>query len=128
MLIQADKYDAANKAKYRAAAERFRLPYFDPIMPRYKWDGKNLQDVWGVPEILRTENVWVRTFDKPEELTTMPNPLYSFVFPTSDEYQKSGRKRLIMDPREYNQQKTIRAPTTISQSNDTQLEDRKSVV
>lgn len=56
--------------------ERFRIPYFDPLLPRQLANGRY---TYGIPIIMTLPEINVkRTADGP--WTPMPNPLYSFRF------------------------------------------------
>jgi hypothetical protein len=95
MVKQADLYSGAEKDAYRKAAARFRLPYWDIVMPRNKYTGGRSDTVWGCPAILKVERVTVRlpkpTANAKDGWDSIRNPLYSFVFPKPEEYQKSKR-------------------------------------
>ena len=104
MRALADNFDvaAAEKRKYQDAARRFRLPFWDPFMPRNALRSNSEPDadedknkIWGLPEILSVERVWVRKPKTPNELTEIANPLASFAFPSDNEYNMAeGRNKL----------------------------------
>ena len=101
MRALADDFDvtAAERGKYQDAARRFRLPFWDPFMPRNKLRSdserkENPDGIWGLPKILSVEKVWVRKPKKPEELTEIANPLASFAFPSDNEYDQAKREKL----------------------------------
>lgn len=100
MKRQASKYptDALRKT-YAAAAERFRLPFWDIVMPRYPWaSGSKLETVWGCPAILKAAKVYVKkpVPVKPDAkgFDQINNPLFSFVFPSEDDLTKAKRASL----------------------------------
>ena len=86
------------KVKYQNAARRFRLPYWDPFMPRNEvpkpTDGKAPRSIWGLPKILSREKVYVRNADKPKDLVQISNPLHHFTFPDKEDYVKADRKEI----------------------------------
>ena len=95
--IAAQYKDEDQKILYGKAADRFRLPFWDPCLPR---NGVDKQaplyngvhaEVWGLPKILGTETVWVRRPGK-TELEEMANPLYRFKFPNRGDIIKRKRK------------------------------------
>lgn len=126
MINQANQYkNPADRAKYLDAAARFRLPYWDPIMPRKQRDPTGpLSTVWGLPLILSLENIYVRTQSAPDRLIPMRNPLYSFKFPTLDEWdQPRQTERIRLDqPTEYSQVETTRVPDTQGNTNNKALD------
>lgn len=102
MVRVADQYSTdAEKRIYKAAAARFRLPFWDIVMPRNKQSGA-VESVWGTPAILAAKNVYVKlpkpTPNAKDGFDTIPNPLYAYQFPTPNEReearQKSGRRVL----------------------------------
>ena len=98
MRALADEFDvaAAEKRKYQDAARRFRLPFWDPFMPRNapgsSSDPDNMNEIWGLPKILSVEKVWVRKPKNPNDLTEIFNPLASFAFPSDTEYKEAEAK------------------------------------
>lgn len=79
----ASKYTSQEDSRiYQSAVDRFRLPFWDPFLPRNKVDKSSQLNVgiWGFPEILGAENVWLK---KPgaTDIEPVPNPLYKFKFP-----------------------------------------------
>ena len=83
--------DEEQRRRYLNAAARFRLPFWDPFMPRNQLkDNSGLETIFGVPEILRVKTVFVKHWDenRPEE---MANPLESFFFPSETTLQAKGR-------------------------------------
>lgn len=87
--IAAQYTDVKWKQIYTDALDRFRLPYWDPCMPRNKVTGTTVREKmgrWGFPVILKTKDVYVRLPENPNELTPVPNPLYRFDFPDAEEF------------------------------------------
>lgn len=83
MRAVADRYtDPNEKRLYKDAARRFRLPYWDPYLPRNHVERSNPVDekIWGLPRILAADKVYVK---RPGETKYNPidNPLYSFKMP-----------------------------------------------
>ncbi len=88
MLEIADKFP--NPQKYRTAAQKFRLPFWDYYRPRgHKasfpgirlGQGRTSFDYdFSIPQILAVEKVMLRTTPK-DELTISDNPLNFFAFP-----------------------------------------------
>jgi tyrosinase len=67
--------------------ERFRIPYFDPLLPRQV---AGRQYTYGIPIILTLPRINVkRTADGP--WTLMDNPLYSYKFSNADRAQMNFR-------------------------------------
>ena len=96
MVKQANQYSGAEKDTYNKAAARFRLPYWDIVMPRNEYEkGQRADTVWGCPAILKKEKVTVRlpepTPNAKEGWDSIDNPLYSFEFPKPKEYEESKR-------------------------------------
>ena len=88
--------DPEDKKLYLSAAERFRLPYWDPFVPRNRVyrdsEAKAVdQEIWGLPKILTAEAVYVK-YPKKKVLKAIPNPLRAFVFPDEETLKKKGRK------------------------------------
>ena len=107
MIRQAKGFNAPWRETYLDAAARFRLPYWDPIMPRWDKDASPNSDqtkIWGCPRIFLQRQVYVRTPGDPNTLgepgNKIQNPLYSFKFPTeSDRHSlKTVRRRLKFPP------------------------------
>ena len=110
MVKQAELYTKqADKDRYLAAAARFRLPYWDLIMPRNAPKtppGSQKPDprtIWGCPDILKNSKVYVK-LPKPNSQTdlhgfnSIDNPLATFVFPTADEFKNHPERiQLEMD-------------------------------
>ena len=114
MVSQASQFtDPADKAKYLDAAARFRLPYWDPIMPRNKVAaGKDVTTMWGLPQLFNATTVFLKTPSSPKKFVPKDNPMYSFAFPQEDDWKAPRttlRKKLVM-PGQYNQKQTTRTP------------------
>lgn len=89
--------DEGQKRKYLNAAARFRLPFWDPFMPRNELeDDSSLETIFGIPEILRAKNVFVKHWDErgPQEIL---NPLQSFFFPNGATLEAKGRLTWVDD-------------------------------
>ena len=112
MVKQANACPNENERKvYLDAAARFRLPYWDIIMPRNEEQttpppGKNKLDpraIWGCPEILKAKTVFVKLpngdpNESKDGFWTINNPLALFTFPNDQEYAKhSKRKQLVLE-------------------------------
>ncbi|KAK6086913.1 tyrosinase [Seiridium cupressi] len=95
MAIIANRYtDTTQKKMYLEALSRFRLPYWDVCMPRYRRPEDSPVKTekergwrWGFPKILKTKEVYVRRPESPNELKPMKNPMYTFNFPKTEEYK-----------------------------------------
>ena len=95
--IAAQYTDKHEKTLYESAADRFRLPFWDPVIPRNPVNkdvplyDRVYSGVWGLPKILTTEVIWVK---KPhgKQMEEMANPLYRFNFPKEETISKKGRK------------------------------------
>ena len=79
--------DGAIRIRYKEAAKRFRLPYFDPFMPRVLVEPqRGAAPIYrcGVPQILSTRvvNVTVPGWRNSVYVKEIKNPLYSYKFPT----------------------------------------------
>jgi tyrosinase len=61
---------------------KFRIPYFDPLLPREKLIDQE-QYTYGIPVVLMTKTVMVRRPGK-TDYEPMDNPLYQFNFPKND--------------------------------------------
>jgi len=79
------------KSVYQQAAKRFRLPFWDPYLPRNKVARTATvnEKIWGFPKILTAKDVWVKRPNS-AELVPMANPLYAFNFP-NQALSKKGR-------------------------------------
>ena len=118
MVRQASAFkDKDEKQSYLDAAARFRLPYWDIIMPRNDEQtepppGQTEADptaIWGCPEILKAKSVYVKLpKGDPEKekngFWTIDNPLAAFKFPRAEEFQRSidegvQRKLLVIPQR-----------------------------
>ena len=98
----AERYDEAdNKQIYLNAAERFRMPYWDPFVPRNRVSRDSAAkevdvEIWGLPKILMTEAVYVK-YPKKNILRAIANPLRAFIFPDSEILKQKGRENLEWD-------------------------------
>lgn len=117
MVKQANRYkNPKDQSRYLDAAAKFRLPYWDPLMPRnLQADGARFDTVWGLPELLKRPQVFLRHPDQPEVLKPFDNPMYKFVFPKNwdpDPARRYPRATLfqgdVMNPNE-----TMRTPKTV---------------
>lgn len=104
MVRLADTYPTEQeKSVYQDAAARFRLPYWDLIMPRNELKvGARRDTIWGFPEVFKNSHVFVRQPGRDQDTdedgyNLIPNPLFTFKFPTQEEHDKSGRIRLNME-------------------------------
>lgn len=85
--------DQKGKQHYLDALKRFRLPYWDPVMPRFNMaQGTELKKMFGMPEILSRSEVWV--MDPQKDKTSIANPLHHFKFPEQSDYTSTGRKTI----------------------------------
>ena len=82
------------KTRYQQAASRFRIPFWDPLLPRNRVSRTSTLDegIWGVPEILAAERVWVK-YPGVQDLKDIDNPLYAYKFQW-DTLVKNGRERI----------------------------------
>ncbi|KAK2042757.1 Di-copper centre-containing protein [Colletotrichum somersetense] len=69
------------KLKAQAALDRFRIPYFDPFLPRQKLATGDTY-TYGIPVIFSLPQIRVRRPENPSSWVPMSNPLYQFNFPT----------------------------------------------
>lgn len=95
MVEVAKQYKGPDWTVYEAAAARFRMPYWDPLMPRYKQRPNSSNDsIMGTPKILAVKQVyvWPPVPRQPGELDLIDNPLYSFRYPTAREYAEPHAK------------------------------------
>ena len=77
---------------YKNAALRFRLPYWDPYLPRNHVERQDPvpEEIWGLPQILAAKWVYVqRPGDK--KLDYIENPLYIYKMPEEESVQAKGR-------------------------------------
>lgn len=74
--------DPERKKKYVETVLRFRLPYWDPWMPRNVADPvRNWSGMFAFPTILRAQEVFVKRPSKPNEFERIDNPLYRYKMP-----------------------------------------------
>ena len=65
-------------------------------MPRNKLEAdSDPKAIWGLPEILSAEKVWVRRPEGSDELVDIANPLASFSFPSEDGYKRAPSRNPI---------------------------------
>lgn len=88
MAREAAKYkDEDEKRLYEEAAARFRLPYWDPLMPRNEYkEGGEVYEIFGTPQILAKEKIWVKKSSS-SQFVKIDNPLYRFTYPTEAEHK-----------------------------------------
>ncbi|KAF6823192.1 tyrosinase [Colletotrichum plurivorum] len=72
--------DIAPRLRAQAALDRFRIPYFDPFLPRQKTTNGDVY-IYGVPIIFTLPQVQVRRPEDPSRWVPMANPFYQFDFP-----------------------------------------------
>ena len=107
MVKQAKAFqDKDDKKSYLDAAARFRLPYWDIVMPRNEKQTEDPKAIWGCPEILKVKSVYVKLPNgdpkkKKNGFWTIDNPLAVFKFPTAAEFKDSEnhgvkREQLVM--------------------------------
>lgn len=95
------------RSMYQNAADRFRLPFWDPLLPRNNPPNDPLlprsnvpitkfsEDLFGIPKILAAPTVHVKI---PQEDSSVvedhkfTNPLYSFKFPDVKLLKEKNRK------------------------------------
>ena len=114
MVRQAKAFqDEDEKQSYLDAAARFRLPYWDIIMPRNDEPTKpppghteiDPTVIWGCPRILKAKSVYVKLPNgdpekKKNGFWTIDNPLAVFKFPRAEDFQRSkdqGVERKLLD-------------------------------
>ena len=103
--------ETVDQNTYLDAAARFRLPYWDMIMPRQDpTDENDATTMWACPRILKQKYVYVKYPQTPNEFTELLNPLASFTFPDPDDYTKPKRKPLNQRSA-FNPQRTVRNPS-----------------
>lgn len=83
MHDSADRYPEPFRTRYRAAAARFALPYWDPLRARRKV--RNVHGHYfyraGLPVVVTLPTVMVRTPELPAARVPVRNPLYQYNFP-----------------------------------------------
>ncbi len=99
----ADEYPDPDKAKYQSAANRFMLPFWDPLMPRNNVVPNALlqsttidvdETIWGLPKILAAKYVWVIR-PTGTKLEPINNPLYQFNIPSDEVLKNKGRVPVV---------------------------------
>ena len=93
--------DEVDLVRMRAAANRFRFPYWDPLQPRMHQEHGSKRiplgvPDWecGVPRIFSEKTVSV-FLPKEDKATRFPrrNPLYNYLFPKGEGYDYKDTKR-----------------------------------
>jgi tyrosinase len=127
MVNQALKYtDESTKTKYLEACDRFRLPYWDPCLPRQLGEdhsndlssSSTLPYEFGIPKIVSKPKVFVKKQESSSELSEVDNPLYQYKFPENFRYpnntdlfwQHPSKNALIEDSSLEGTYHTVRAP------------------
>ena len=124
------------KQKYRRAAQRFRLPYWDPLLVRFLPSKKSQTWQAGIPKILGSRKVRVRYPKSPSYRKEVDNPLYAFKFVGSRKYeydkqppfnwkgwwQNRPENKLQKTPNK----QTLRAPDKNGRSNNRKITARAS--
>jgi len=108
MVKQAEAFENVDERRvYLDAASRFRLPYWDLIMPRNGPGRIDLNDpttIWGCPKILKQEHIWVKYPNNNPDINKgfkqILNPLYSFYFPVEKEWKQHPERRKLKLPQE----------------------------
>ncbi|GKT69134.1 tyrosinase precursor [Colletotrichum tofieldiae] len=72
--------EIAPKLGAQAALDRFRIPYFDPFLPRQKLASGDIY-TYGLPIVFTLPQIQVRRPENPSRWVSMANPLYQFNFP-----------------------------------------------
>lgn len=109
MVNQAKAYPKIQQKTYLDAAARFRLPYWDLIMPRNEQapptDGKKSDPttIWGCPAIFKTPEVFVKLpKDDPKKdekgFSKITNPLAYFTFPKDQEWAEHKERNQLQMP------------------------------
>ena len=77
---------------YKDAALRFRLPYWDPYLPRNHVERQDPvpEEIWGLPQILAAEKVYVKRPGE-KKLDYIDNPLYIYYMPDEKSVKEKGR-------------------------------------
>ncbi|KAH8657404.1 common central domain of tyrosinase-domain-containing protein [Tricladium varicosporioides] len=118
-----DKFAPTQRAVYQKAATRFRVPFWDPILPRNKVanTGRFDEKIWSIPKICAAKQVWVKRPSSPNKLEQIPNPLYAYKF-QNDAPNKKGRIPIAYNPKWKMSPKcrdhTIRAPGPDGENDD----------
>lgn len=82
MISIAKVFPPQHQKKYLNACERFGIPYWDPFLPRRKVMNKYGYSIakCGVPVILSSYDVRIKTPRQPDQLVNVANPLYAYKF------------------------------------------------
>ncbi|KAH6664723.1 hypothetical protein B0J14DRAFT_706472 [Halenospora varia] len=118
MTLIAEKFP--NPQKYRAAAQKFRLPYWDyyrargdqgVTLPGVKFDNgtTSFKYDFRIPNILTAEKVMVRTPAK-DALEPFDNPLVFFNFPKAGSIPEAQWKNMYLDATSFPRDQTKRYP------------------
>ena len=86
MVSIAKAFPPQYQTRYIKACEGFGIPYWDPFLPRRKILNKYGYSITkcGVPVILSSKDVRIRTPRQPDPPINAPNPLYSYQFASGD--------------------------------------------
>ncbi|KAI9888218.1 MAG: hypothetical protein M1814_000958 [Vezdaea aestivalis] len=96
MQTKAKEWTNSEAKIYKVAAERFRMPYWNPVAPRNPYKAPNKESIYGIPAILGAENVFV-VYPNENESKPINNPLLSFFFPKGDLMEKKKRHKIPWD-------------------------------
>ena len=78
--------------RYFNAVQTFRLPYWDPWMPRNEANHtRNWAGLFGLPAILKAQEVFVRRPKRPDVLEGIENPLYRYKVPSNADLPKDAQ-------------------------------------
>ena len=86
MVSIAKAFPPQYQTRYIKACEGFGIPYWDPFLPRRKILNKYGYSITkcGVPVVLSSKDVRIRTPRQPDPPINAPNPLYSYQFASGD--------------------------------------------
>ena len=102
MAEKAEEFsEEEGRQHYLDALPRFRLPYWDPVLPRRPWNNddsslpqqERFRNIFGMPEILSAQEVQIMVPGQ-KEAQSIENPLYKFTFPSDDEYAATKRSKV----------------------------------
>jgi tyrosinase len=82
MISIARAFPQQYQKRYLDACEGFGIPYWDPFLPRRKITNKYGYSITkcGIPVIMSSKDVRIRTPRQPDSPINAPNPLYSYQF------------------------------------------------